>query len=473
MVSLGVTVHKTELHVFCDVSENDFGSVAYLRIITDEGNISTAFVMSRTRLAPLKRLTIVRLELQAAVLGVRLTGFIKQELSLPVEHTYYWTDSEVVLQYLRNENRRYHTFVANRIAEIHEGSKPGQWNHVPSQENPADACSRGTSAADLKTHAIWWSEPGFLSGGQEEWPSQSDTPVLDLYDPEVKKPQETVLATQVDRDRLLDPSPYSSWVKYKRTVAWIIRFVRNAKQKTRGDRTWGPLSVSEIRAAEESQHLAFRNELKATEDGSAVPASSSLASFSSFLDCVGLLRARSRLHNAYLPETTRHPVVLHAEEDITRLIVDEAHKRLMHAELEHTLADIQVTHWIPKGRAAVKKIIHKCAVCRNRRAKPRPPKMADLPQERFDTSRPFACVGVDFCGPFTVRKLRRTEKRDVLLITCLATRAVHLEVAYSLASDCFVMTLRRFTARRGARPRVIWCDSGTNLVAGERSFVKT
>ena len=91
--------------------------------------------------------------------------------------------------------------MTNRIAEIHEGSKPGQWSHAPSRKNPADVCSRRTSAADLKIHAIWWSGPGFLSSGQKEWPSQNDTPVLDFYDPEVKKPQETVLVTQVDRDR--------------------------------------------------------------------------------------------------------------------------------------------------------------------------------------------------------------------------------------------------------------------------------
>ena len=96
--------------------------------------------------------------------------------------------------------------------------------------------------------------------------------------------------------------------------------------------------------------------------------------------------------------------------------------------------------------------------------------MAELSNARFDKSRPFACVGIDFFGPLTVRKFRRTEKRCVLLITCLATRAIHLEVADSLDLDSFLMALRRFIARRGAKPRVIWSDNGTNLVAGEREI---
>ena len=448
------SVLETELHIFCDASENAFGAVAYLRTMTSEGAISSAFVMSRTRLAPLKQLTIVRLELQAAVLGVRLANFIKRELSCPVKDTFYWTDSQVVLQYLMNESRRYHTFVANRVAEIHESSRPSQWSHVPGQQNPADVCSRGTSVDDLRSHATWWTGPAFLCKEREEWPSQESERGLETDDPEVKKPEEAVLATAVKTDRLLDPARFSSWLRYKRTIAWVMRYVNNLKQKVnRGEAADGPLTASEIQAAEihilkESQCLAFRRELKALSDGVTVRAESLLAPLSPFVDKMGLMRARGRLHNASLPETARHPVIIDREDDVTRLIVFDIHQRLLHTGLEHTLAEVLATYWIPKARSAVKKIVYRCAFCRNRRANPRPPKMAELPKDRFDTSRPFARVGIDFFGPLTVRKFRRTEKRYVLLITCLATRAVHLEVANALDVDCFLMALRRFVARR-------------------------
>lgn len=95
--------------------------------------------------------------------------------------------------------------------------------------------------------------------------------------------------------------------------------------------------------------------------------------------------------------------------------------------------------------------------------------MANLPEARFDARRPFSTVGLDYLGPFTVKKFRKTEKRYVLLITCLATRAVHLEVAASMDTDCFIMALRRFIARRG-RPHTVYSDNGTNLVGGEREL---
>ena len=285
-----------------------------------------------------------------------------------------------------------------------------------------------------------------------------------------------MLATAVKTDRLLDPARFSSWLRYKRTIAWVMRYVNNLKQKVnRGEAADGPLTASEIQAAEihilkESQCLAFRRELKALSDGVTVRAESLLAPLSPFVDKMGLMRARGRLHNASLPETARHPVIIDREDDVTRLIVFDIHQRLLHTGLEHTLAEVLATYWIPKARSAVKKIVYRCAFCRNRRANPRPPKMAELPKDRFDTSRPFARVGIDFFGPLTVRKFRRTEKRYVLLITCLATRAVHLEVANALDVDCFLMALRRFVARRAATPRAIWCDNGTNLVAGEKEI---
>ena len=124
---------------------------------------------------------------------------------------------------------------------------------------------------------------------------------------------------------------------------------------------------------------------------------------------------------------------------------------------------------MPKARASVKKLIRQCVYCRNRRAIQTNPKMADLPSERFDTTRPFSSVGLDFLGPILVRKFRKTEKRYILLVTCLATRAIHLEVANSLDTDAFLMALRRFIARRG-RPTLIWSDNGTNFVGGEREL---
>ncbi|XP_074652215.1 uncharacterized protein LOC141906748 [Tubulanus polymorphus] len=157
---------RRELHLFCDASTK----VAYFRLVMPDGDLHCSFVMSKTRVAPLKMMSIVRLELQAAVLAVRLAEAIKKEVTCRIDETVYWSDSKVVLGYIMNESRRFHVFVAVRISEIHDSTTPNQWRHVPGCENPADDCSRGVSAAKLSPDCRWLTGPSFLWNSVESWP---------------------------------------------------------------------------------------------------------------------------------------------------------------------------------------------------------------------------------------------------------------------------------------------------------------
>ncbi|XP_074645921.1 uncharacterized protein LOC141902180 [Tubulanus polymorphus] len=114
----------------------------------------------KTRVAPLKKMSIVRLEIQAAVLAVQLGESIKKEVTCHIDETLYWSDSKVVLSYVSNESKRFHMFVAVRVAEIHDSTIPKQWRHVPGSQNPADDCSRGIPAAALAKR--WFQAPVFL-----------------------------------------------------------------------------------------------------------------------------------------------------------------------------------------------------------------------------------------------------------------------------------------------------------------------
>ena len=80
---------------------------------------------------------------------------LREELDLPIQQTKYWTDSEIVLHYLKNEKRRFQTYVANHVEEIRENSHPNDWNHVPGALNPADDVSRGLNPSDLKFNQRW------------------------------------------------------------------------------------------------------------------------------------------------------------------------------------------------------------------------------------------------------------------------------------------------------------------------------
>lgn len=127
-----------ELHNFSDASEKGYAAVSHLRLVDVDKNVHCSFVMAKTRLSPLKTITIPRLELTAAVLAVQLSQVIQAELPLNLTKVVYWTDSTSVIQYVKNESKRFHTFVANRIAKIRNATLPSQWFHVGSEENPVD-----------------------------------------------------------------------------------------------------------------------------------------------------------------------------------------------------------------------------------------------------------------------------------------------------------------------------------------------
>ena len=120
----------------------------------------------------MKFVSIPRLELQAAVLGTRVCKTLREELELNIDRAFLWTDSEIVLHYLKNEKRRLPTFVANRVEEIKEHSPVHYWNHVPRTLNPADHVSRGLTPSSLRADHSWLHGPDFLWGPEHSWPKQ-------------------------------------------------------------------------------------------------------------------------------------------------------------------------------------------------------------------------------------------------------------------------------------------------------------
>lgn len=466
-----------QLHVFADASEVAFGAVAYLRTASDDGRCEAMIIMAKSRVAPLKKLTIVRLELQAAVMAVRMANTIRRELQLYIEEVVFWSDSQVVLKYIQGESHRFHTFVANRIAEIRETSCPQQWRYVPSRSNPADACSRGESAEALLRDQKWFTGPTFLLNSEDRWPSPLVSHPAGLEgDPEVRIVTATSMAVSFG-GALPSAGKYSCWNKYRRIVAWVLRFLGNFVAKySSGKKSsccHGPLKAGEIMRAEkqivkDSQNRMYSEVVKRVRDDHRGE-NDALEGLSPFIDDDGLLRVGGRLDRAPMPFSARHPIIMHPKDPVTKLLIHHAHLTVLHSGTERTLTEIRSAYWIPKGRSAVKHVLHGCVVCRRRNATPCPPLMSELPECRFDCSRPFASVGLDYFGPFLVKKLRKTEKRYGVLFTCLSVRAVHIEVAHNLEADSLLMALRRFIARRG-HPTVIFSDNGTNMVGGEREI---
>lgn len=115
-------VAPCQLHCFSDASDLGLGMAFYFRLVDNNGKIHCSFVLGKSRVAPLKTITVPRMELTAAARTVSLSKVIIEELDYSIDKVYFWTDSMTVLRYIFNRKTRYHTFVANRLAVIHEAT---------------------------------------------------------------------------------------------------------------------------------------------------------------------------------------------------------------------------------------------------------------------------------------------------------------------------------------------------------------
>ncbi len=176
-----------------------------------------------------------------------------------------------------------------------------------------------------------------------------------------------------------------------------------------------------------------------------------------------------RLTNAPIPFEAKHPVILPNNHHVTQLIISHYHLRLGHAGPERVLAEIRQRFWILKGRAVINQTLKSCLQCQ---LSHKPSKWQTyLTLEVTPGEPPFTRVGIDYFGPFLVKKARSELKRYGCLFTCLTTRAIHLEVAHTLDTNSFINALQRFIARRGP-PTEIRSDNGTNFVGGLRELRK-
>lgn len=129
---------QREIHVFCDASEQAYGSVAYLKTESPQGVVQVAFITARSRVAPRKQQSIPRLELCAALTGAQVANLLKSELTLPSQRIVLWTDSTTVVPWLQSESCRFKVFVGMRVAEIQDLTAGDTWCYVDSALNPAD-----------------------------------------------------------------------------------------------------------------------------------------------------------------------------------------------------------------------------------------------------------------------------------------------------------------------------------------------
>ena len=180
-------VVNVSLHHFSDASELGYGQCSYIRIVNEIGKVHCSLLLGKSRVVPTKFISIPRPELNAAVLSVKKACLLKKELKLEEIKEWFWTDSKVVIGYIKNYARRFKTFVANRVQQIRENTDVQQWCYVPSRENPADCASRGLKAARVRSGSFWFQGPSFLWQNENNWPGVKGVEVeVRTDDPELR-----------------------------------------------------------------------------------------------------------------------------------------------------------------------------------------------------------------------------------------------------------------------------------------------
>ena len=459
-------VTRQEIHHFSDASMIGYGQCSYLRLRNEEGDIHCALIMAKSRVAPTKVTTIPRLELTAAVISVKTSNVLKEELGYADAKEYFWTDSKVVIGYINNEARRFHTFVANRIQKIHLSTSQQQWRYVPTDQNPADHASRGLTISELIS-SDWFQGPAFL-WEREIGLSEEVISELPLGDPEVKGAQ-TLSTETTEQDSLADRlSGFSSWSRAVRAVARILRRIN--KDKSNGLSTVEEREDAERLIIKDLQRQTYPEELNLLKKGSRLPLHNEMHRLDAFLDNDGVIKVGGRLGDSNLPHAAKHPAIIPKEHHVTKMIIVHCHEKAKHQGKGMTINEIRSKgYWISGIGRAVASHLRQCVMCRKLRRHTEEQRMADLPPERLDPSPPFTYCGMDCFGPFYTKKGRRVCKRYGLLFTCFSSRAIHIEMLEDMSTDSFINGLRCFIAIRGA-VRQIKSDQGSNFLGAKNEL---
>ncbi|GFX78607.1 integrase catalytic domain-containing protein [Trichonephila clavipes] len=408
------------LQGFADASEAAYGAVVYLQCFLHNGVAKVSILASKFRVAPIRVISIPRLELCACVLLAQLLKKIRSTLKLNISDIVLHTDSTIALAWLNTPANRLKTFVANHIAKVQELTEEFQWNHVPSVLNPADLVSRGLRPCDLPNLRLWWHGPQFLEKGKLSSKETSLSPVKECeYSKELKTGSSSDIITSsvcVSTNcvssilsTLLCKS--NSYMKIVHIFSYVLRFSNNVNKRKLT--LSGPLSATDIDQAETKlirmvQEQVFLAEIKSLQSKGVVSPNSKLKNLNPFIHSDGLLRVGGRLSNSDLPYGNKHPAILPGNHNLTVQIIVHFHRKNLHTGASSLL------HYVSYI-------------------------MGNLPRDRVVPNYSFNCS------------------------------AIHIEIVSDLTSDAFIATLKRFFSRRGKCAK-LYSDNGKIFVGANKEL---
>ena len=389
-----------------------------------------------------------------------------------------WTDSQCVLDWLKQKENS-DVFVRNRVKEI-TSENDVVFRYVNTKHNPADIPTRGMTTEELKKSDLWWHGPEWLKEDADQWPTWnidevSKETIAKMLESDEKGPKilyETSMpanTTNNDNNQSIEPPFGISLEKYSliknvlRVTAYTNRFILKTRKKSTAE---GELNAEEIEAAKILWIKYLQRKRFLTESNGNLTLNKQTATnpLNPKLDPDGIIRCYGRLTNADLPQETITPILLPRKERFVQLMIEDMHRKLFHAGVNHTLSQMRTKYWIPQARAEIKYVLRRCRICRKHQGGPyKMPLMSPWPKGKLSKSIPFKKTGLDYFGPLYVKQgAGQDQKVWVCLFTCVVVRAIQLEMVNDLTAQEFIMALRRFIARRG-KPNQIISDNASQF----------
>ncbi|XP_074657298.1 uncharacterized protein LOC141910505 [Tubulanus polymorphus] len=461
---------KYELHTFCDASQLAYGACVYLK----RGD-QTVLVMSKSRVAPVKKHTIPQLELMAALIGAKLTDYVRNSLitEIVITKCVLWSDSQIVLHWINSE-KKLPVFVANRVRQIKSVTTIGRYKYCPTSDNPADMLSRGISCEQITRCTLWWNGPSWLSNGNYPTCDTIDRAVLLITEmDEDKQPDEKICENnEVGMCNVIDQNDFTSLTRLLRVTALVRRFIKKLRRENHES---DEITANEIAECEDlwnkGVQSSYFNDVKVSLEHKSKKRPSLVKKLRLFLED-DIIRVGGRLHNAPIGYDAKFPILLpHCR--YSELIVLDSHNKVKHLGTESTITVVRQKYWITRVRQVARKLLRKCVICKYITGKPYSlPNCAPLQSSRLKEAPPFTVCGLDFTGALHLRSKSGEESLAyICLFTCANTRAIHLEVVTDMTTSTFLHALRRMAARRSL-PQKIISDNQSTFIASNNAIKK-
>ena len=317
-------------------------------------------IASKTRMAPLKVIDIVKLELCGAVLGTRLRATIEAEMRIKFDEVRHIVDSEIVHAMVRKQSYGFNTFAANRIGEIQRGTNANEWYWIPGKPwlNVADMTTRGCLPKEINSGSIWQQGPDFLKMREEEWPMRQDVQSTVTIPKEFVTKFVGATNQSVPLEKLSDIfniQRFSRWRRLVRTTVRIISLTHDKQQSSGG--TSAELTAETVQRAEEIWIKEAQRSLKTADCKKLNPTTEN-----------DLIVVGGRTERWMQATWNRQKfILLPNNHHIAELIARHEHQIGGHLGVESTIAKIRSKYWIINIQRIVRKLLRDCVSCIKKR----------------------------------------------------------------------------------------------------------